>query len=148
MSCVGRAINAGASGRRGSVVRSASRRRNDNCAVHAERSDRSVCGSSRDKSVGGHSRNIAAYCVRRSCTPSRHVSIYFFMYRTHTSGVSKPRFSTSALVVATLSTSTRPVRNARASSLRENLHPPQKADGAEESRELARCAESSEQLAQ
>ena len=95
VSCVGRAVNAGASGRRSSVIRSASRRRDDNCAVHAERSDRSVCGSSRDKSVGGQSRNIAAYCVRRSCTSSRLVSIYFFMYRTHASGVSNAFFHLS-----------------------------------------------------
>ena len=103
VSCVSRAVNAAASGRRSSAAWSASKRRHDNCAMHAERSERSVCRSSGGKSVGGHSRNIAAYCVRISCTLSRHVSIYFFMYRTHASGASRPRFSATPLVRATLS---------------------------------------------
>ncbi|KAF8464543.1 hypothetical protein DFH94DRAFT_396048 [Russula ochroleuca] len=116
VSCESSAISAGASGNCGRAERSASSKRESNCAVHAGRSERRVCRSSGERSAGGRSRKIATYCVRRSCTPSRHVSMYFFMYRTQASGASNPRFSPSALVNPTLSASRRPIRNARASS--------------------------------
>ena len=93
-----RAARAGTSDRRGSAMwSSSSRSRDNNCVVHTRRShwQRSVCtgrplGS---RYVGGRSRSSGAYCVRRLCAPQRHVSMYFFMYRTHIRR-GQPRFFT------------------------------------------------------
>ena len=120
MNCESSAVrtSAGASGSRGKHERSASSKHESNCVVHAGRSECCciVCKSSGGRSTGRFSRKIATYWVRRSCTSSRQVSTYFFMYRAQVSGASNPRLSPSALVNATLSASRRPVRNARASS--------------------------------
>ena len=111
------------------------------CEVHREvviitvwcirRCECSVCSSPNSRSVGGCSSKNAAYYVRRSCTPSRHVSMYFFMYHAHPSDAASPHFSLLALARVTLSAPWHLVREARSSSTSGKTHPTRGADGAE-----------------
>jgi hypothetical protein len=98
MSCKSSAVSAGMSENHGKAERSTSSKRQSNCVVHAGKSKCSICKSSRERSVGGHSRKITTYWIMRSCTPLRQVSMYFFMYHGQASGASSLHFSLSVLV--------------------------------------------------